>query len=276
MSTAPTGSTTLATGPLVLIGILAGLLGGMFGVGGGLLIVPGLVFFGFQQRLAHGTSLAATLLIAIGSFASYLFNDNIDWPMSPALAAGGIIGALLGTKLLHSLHNRVLAYGFAGVLLITAIRLFFDTDANGRAELTMAAIAGLFAIGVVTGVVAGLFGVGGGIVMVPAMVVLFGVPPAIAKGTSVTVILPTALSGTVNNHRRGNLDHRAALVVGGCGLVTGVAGGAIADVMSPTLSNVLFGTLLVVVAARQIRSATTRSPTESAPPAQVYSEGSTA
>lgn len=275
MRTAIAQPTRLATGRLVAIGVLAGLLGGMFGVGGGLLIVPGLVFLGFQQRLAHGTSLAATLLIAVGSFSSYLFNENIDWPVAPALAAGGVLGALLGTRLLHSMHNRVLAYGFAGVLLITAIRLFFDTDADGRADLTVAGVVGLFAIGVVTGVVAGLFGVGGGIVMVPAMVVLFGIPPAIAKGTSVTVILPTALSGTINNHRRANLDHRGALVVGGCGLVTGIVGGAIADVMSPTTSNVLFGTLLVIVAARQIHTATART-SPPAPPVEAYSEGTTA
>ncbi len=79
MSTAPTRSATLGTDRLVLIGLLAGLLGGMFGVGGGLLIVPGLVLFGVQQRLAHGTSLAA-------------------WPVAPALATGGVIGDTAATK----------------------------------------------------------------------------------------------------------------------------------------------------------------------------------
>jgi len=73
---------------------------------------------------------------------------------------------------------------------------------------------------------------------------------------SVTVILPTALSGTWNNDRRANLDRRAALILGGCGLGTGIVGGIIADHMSPTTSNLLFGGLLVLVAARQIQAAT--------------------
>ena len=63
-----------------LVGLAAGLLGGLFGVGGGLIIVPGLIgFAAMERRLAHGTSLAATLPIAAASLITYLAHGNVDW-----------------------------------------------------------------------------------------------------------------------------------------------------------------------------------------------------
>ncbi len=86
--------------------------------------------------------------------------------------------------------------------------------------------------------------------MVPAMIILFGIPPVVAKGTSAAVIVPTAVMGTWRNRRTGNADLRAAAVIGVAGIVTAALGGILADKMSDDLSNVLFATLLVVVAAR--------------------------
>jgi uncharacterized protein len=116
--------------------------------------------------------------------------------------------------------------------------------------LAQAAAIALIAIGVATGILAGLLGVGGGIVMVPAMIVLFGVPSVIAKGTSAAVIVPTAVMGTWRNRSRGNADLRAAMVIGAAGIVTAAIGGIVSDKLSDDVSNVLFAILLVVVAAR--------------------------
>ena len=136
------------------------------------------------------------------------------------------------------------------MLVASAVRLFFATDANGRGDVTVATVVALVVIGVVTGILAGLLGVGGGIVMVPAMILLFDIEPAIAKGTSAAVIIAAALMGTWRNRANDNTDLRAAAVIGLAGIVTAAIGGAIADRMSDELSNVLFATLLLVVAAR--------------------------
>ena len=109
--------------------------------------------------------------------------------------------------------------------------------------------AGLF-IGLVTGVLSGLLGVGGGVVMVPAMMMLLHVEGVIAKGTSLAVIIPTAAMGTWRNRSKNNVDMRAAGVVAASGIVAAVAGGWIAARMSDSLSNFLFATLLIVVAVR--------------------------
>jgi uncharacterized membrane protein YfcA len=238
-------------GAIAIVGVLAGFLAGLFGVGGGILIVPGLVLAaGMDQRLAHGTSLAAVLPISIASMTTYAAHGHVDWVVGLWLAIGGVAGAVVGTRLLNVLPQRTLALLFSAVLLISAARLFVDVDAEGRVIVSPLGAVALLAIGVATGILAGLLGVGGGIVMVPAMIILFGIPPVVAKGTSAAVIVPTAVMGTWRNRARGNADLRAAAIVGVAGIVTAALGGIVADKMSDDVSNLLFATLLVVVAAR--------------------------
>ena len=244
-------TTRADTTAIVIVGVFAGFLAGLFGVGGGILIVPGLVLAaGMTQRLAHGTSLAAVVPISIASLVTYASHDNVDWVAGVWLAIGAVAGAVIGTKLLHVLPHRALGFLFSAILILSAVRLFIATDADGRAALTIGGVIALIAIGLATGILAGLLGVGGGIVMVPAMILLFGIPPVIAKGTSAAVIIPTAVMGTWRNRSKGNADLRAATIIGVAGIVTAALGGIVADKMSDDLSNVLFATLLVVVALR--------------------------
>jgi uncharacterized protein len=236
------------------LGFVAGFLSGIFGVGGGILIVPALVLFlGMEQRMAHGTSLAAVLPIAMSSMISYALEDKVDWPVALWLAVGAVAGAVVGTHVLHLLPHRVLGAIFAVLLVATAVRLLVDnSDALGRSELTVGGAIALVLIGLATGILAGLLGVGGGIVMVPAMVVGFGIPSAIAKGTSLAVIIPTSVMGTWRNRTKHNVDLPIAAAVGLAGVVSAFIAGKISVGMSETTSNVLFAALLLVVAARMV------------------------
>jgi uncharacterized protein len=236
------------------VGIAAGFLAGLFGVGGGILIVPGLVLAaGMDQRRAHGTSLAAVLPISVASVLTYAAHDNVDWTAALWLSIGAVVGAIVGTRLLHVLPHRTLALLFAAVLLTSAVRLFIATDADGRAPLSAPVAIALVVLGFAAGVLAGLLGVGGGVIMVPAMILLFGIVPVVAKGTSAAVIVPTAVMGTWRNRAKGNADLRAAAIVGSAGIVTAALGGTLADRMSDEVSNILFATLLLAVAARLLR-----------------------
>lgn len=256
-SSAPS-SHTASTFAIVLVGIAAGFLSGMFGVGGGILIVPGLVLMAkMDQRIAHGTSLAAVLPISASSLLSYWAHDHVDWRVGTCLAVGALAGALLGTRLLEVLPHRTLGIAFAGLLVITAIRLFMPLESGTRDVLTIGSITVLVLIGVATGILAGLLGVGGGVVMVPAMMMALQMPAAMAKGTSVAVIIPTSIMGTWRNRKKKNADLKAAGILGLGGILAAIAGGWISARMSDTVSNVLFASLLLIVAARlvlQIRS----------------------
>lgn len=237
-----------------IVGLVAGFLSGLFGVGGGILIVPALVLvMKMDQRLAHGTSLAAVLPIALSSTLGYTLEDKLDWPVAGLLAVGAVAGAVIGTHVLRLLPQRALGFCFAGLLAATALRLLIDhSDAGGRADLHLASVVGLVVLGFASGILAGLLGVGGGIVMVPAMVVLLGIPPAVAKGTSLAVIIPTSIMGTRRNRRNGNADLSIAVIVGLAGVVSAFGASKISVGMSETTSNVLFAVLLLVVAARML------------------------
>lgn len=239
------------TGGGILVGALAGFLAGLFGVGGGILIVPGLVFLGMRQRLAHGTSLAAIAPIAAAGVVGFWLDGSIDWPVAAVLTVAASVGAVIGTRALQRLEGRALRIGFAVLLVATAVRLFLESPhVAGRGELTVLLALGLVAVGVFAGVVAGLFGVGGGAVIVPALVILFAIPDAVAKGTSLVVILPTAIVGTYRNARYGNVDLRAAAAVGLAGVITAFGASQLAIRMDPRLSAVLFSALLIVVTVR--------------------------
>jgi uncharacterized membrane protein YfcA len=88
--------------------------------------------------------------------------------------------------------------------------------------------------------------------MVPAMVVLWGVPPAVAKGTSLAVIVPTSIMGTWRNRHHGNADIPIAVTVGLAGVVSAFVASKISVGMSETTSNVLFALLLLAVAGRML------------------------
>jgi uncharacterized membrane protein YfcA len=251
----PLSHSSVTFSQAVIVGLAAGLLGGLFGVGGGLIIVPGLVSLaGMDRRLAHGTSLAATLPIAVASLLTYVSHGNVDWVVALFLAIGAIVGAVVGTTLLHIIPKNVLVILFVITVLATATRLAVSTDSTGRADLTVPMAAMLIVVGLLTGTLAGLLGIGGGVIMVPAMVVILGMVPVVAKGTSVAVIVPTAIMGTIRNRKKANVDLRVAAVVGGFGAVSAIVGGTISDRLSDHFSNIMFALLLVFVAITQLLS----------------------
>lgn len=236
------------------VGVLAGFLSGLFGVGGGILIVPGLVLLmGMEQRRAHGTSLAAIIPIAAAGVGGYALDDAVDWPVAGLLAAGAAAGALIGTHALQRTRQDTLRRLFALFLVLMAVRLLFEVGtAAGRSPLDAGSALALAGLGLVAGTLAGLFGVGGGIIMVPAMVILFSIPSAVAKGTSLVVILPTALTGTARNLKHGNADLAIAAQVGVLGVASAFAATRLSIHMSERLSSILFAALLVILGVRML------------------------
>lgn len=249
----PGSGPTSLRGALV-VGVLAGFLSGLFGVGGGILIVPGLVLImGMDQRLAHGTSLAAIFPIAIAGVAGFAVDGEVDWAVAGLLTVGALVGTLVGTAALRRIPAGPLRLVFAVVLVAAAIRMLVDIPmGTGRVDLDVGMAAAVTALGLLAGIAAGLLGVGGGIVMVPGQTLLFAIPDVLAKGTSLAVIVPTSLLGTMRNARFGNVDMRLATVVGLAGVVSSYLGARLSLQLSPTVSSVLFALLLLVAAARMV------------------------
>ncbi|MGA7149501.1 MAG: sulfite exporter TauE/SafE family protein [Microbacterium sp.] len=231
------------------IGLVAGLLSGLFGVGGGTVIVPLLVLvLGFDQRIAAGTSLAAIVPTAAVGVISYAIHDSVAWIPALLLAAGAVVGAQLGTWLLPRLPLTLLRWAFVGFLVLVIASLFVVVPSREAVlELTVLSGLALVVLGVVTGVTAGLIGVGGGIIVVPALMVLFGTSDLVAKGTSLLMMIPTAVSGTIGNVRRSNVDLVAAAVIGGAACTTTALGALLAVAVDPFVGNILFAVFLAVI-----------------------------
>ncbi|RUQ07273.1 sulfite exporter TauE/SafE family protein [Microbacterium sp. HSID17254] len=250
-------ATVLKRGPrayatFIGIGLLAGLLSGLFGVGGGTVIVPLLVLLlAFDQRLAAGTSLAAIVPTATVGVISYAASGSVAWIPALILAAGAVVGAQIGTRLLPRISQTALRWGFVGFLVVVIVSLFLVIPSRDAVfELTWLTGIALVVVGIGTGILAGLIGVGGGVIVVPVLMLAFGTSDLVAKGTSLLMMIPTALSGTVGNLRNRNVDLLAALLIGVSACTTTALGAWLATIVDPTVGNLLFAAYLVVIAVQ--------------------------
>jgi len=236
----------------ISIGIAAGLLSGLFGIGGGTIIVPALVLWaGMSQRLAAGTSVTAILPTAIVGSLTYNLSGNVDWVAAGCLAVGIVVGAQLGSVLLARLSSSVLQWGFIAFLMVTIISLWFVVPQREQAlQLTWITAMLLVVTGVCAGVLSGVMGLGGGIIVVPALIFFFGSNDLSAKGTSLTMMVPGSISATIGNLVRRNLDVRAACFVGIGACISAPLGVLTAGLITPLMSNVLFSMYLVIICAQ--------------------------
>lgn len=239
---------------LALLGALTGLLSGVFGIGGGVVLVPMLVMFlGFQQRLAAGTSVAAILPAAVVGGIGYAIQGNVDWVAAIALALGVIVGAQIGSYLLSRVPTGFLRWLFMGFLAVVVVSLWFVVpQRDAEIEKSALILALLVVTGLVTGVLSGLLGVGGGVVVVPVLMFFFGASDLIAKGTSLIMLIPGSISGTIGNARRRNVDLRSAAILGIAASVLSPLGSVIATHIPPFWSNVAFSLLLAFVLGQML------------------------
>jgi uncharacterized protein len=236
------------------IGLVSGVMSGLFGVGGGTVIVPLLVLLLlFDQRYASGTSLAAVVPTAVVGVISYAVHGSVAWIPAIILAVGAVGGAQIGTWLLARIPLTALRWAFIGFLVVVIVSLFLVYPSrDAMLDLTWLSGAGLLVTGVVTGILSGLLGVGGGIVVVPVLMILFGTSDLVAKGTSLLMMIPTAISGTVGNLRRKNVDLAAAGAIGVAACTTTPLGAWIATLVDPFVGNLLFAAFLAVIVAQLV------------------------
>ena len=223
---------------LLLMGFAIGFLSGMFGVGGGFILTPLLIFLGVPSAVAVGTSVSQLVAASVSSAVGHWRRNNVDMKMGLLLIAGGFVGALAGVQVLAFLIARgqlepfvavsyVVLLGVVGTLmLIESVRVL--RAAAGKAGSSMrrggqhtwldgmplklrfrhsriyASLIPFLGIGVVVGLLTAIMGVGGGFLLVPAMIYLLRIPTRIVIGTSTVQIVcvsafTTVLQATMNH-----------------------------------------------------------------------------
>jgi uncharacterized protein len=191
-----------------LAGLLSGASGGLFGVGGGVILVPILTgAFRLTQHQAHGTSLAVIGLAAIAGLAIYAVFGNVAWGTALVVALSTLVAAPLGARAAARTKPKALGFAFSIFLVLVALRLLWKTPESSLALFHQGVAAILFdlALGVAVGLLSGYMGVGGGILAVPAFTLVLGMSQQLAQGTSLAVILAAAPAGALTHARHGNV-----------------------------------------------------------------------
>lgn len=110
----------------IFVGMVAGIISGLFASGGGLIIVPAFVYFlNLDEKMARGTALLAVLPMVLTSSIFYFKDNYMDWRIGILCAIGGIVGGFIGAKLLKKTSNKLLKLFFIGFLLYASIKMIF-------------------------------------------------------------------------------------------------------------------------------------------------------
>lgn len=242
---------------LVAVGLIGGLFAGVFGVGGGLIMVPLLMWWAkLDQRRAHATSLLAITPAAIIGAISYAVGGVFAWLPAIFVAIGGVAGAQIGAWLLRKISVGILRWGFIAFIIASGVMLLVQLPNRESAlEITIGVALLLTALGLAMGISAGLFGIGGGIVVIPVLVVFLGQSDLVAKSISLLAMAPGSISGSLAHlkHKTASLRDGAWVAVGA--IVTTPLGALVAFALSPRLAAALFGGLMFVIAANLITRA---------------------
>jgi uncharacterized membrane protein YfcA len=204
-----------------LIGFASGVASGAFGIGGALLSTPGIRWFlDTPALIAVGTTLPVIIPTAITGSITYLRNKLVDIRTAGILCVSGAVFAVLGALATQAIAGEALLVATAALILLLSLRMLRPTAALHPAALRRSPI-GLLVVGAVSGFVSGLLGVGGGVILVPVLIVILRFPVKTALGTSLAVVAAQSIPGTVTHALIGNIDWA---IVGG--LVLGVVPGA--------------------------------------------------
>ena len=217
-------------------------------------MVPALVAIGFGRHRATGSSLAAILLIAAAGGIAFGAAGDLDIPTAVFLGLGGLLGSTLGAHWMNRLSGVTLARIFGVVLLVAGVRMIFGggVGEGGLEPAPMVSFGLALLIGGLSGLLSGLAGVGGGIVMIPAMVLLLGIDQHTAEGTSLVAMLFTAAAGTRVNLRNHLVDWRAVWILGIAGAVVAPVSAAFAQRIPADTLGGIFGVFVIINAVRTL------------------------
>lgn len=186
-----------------LLGALLGLLGG----GGSILAVPALVYgMGFDVEQAIPISLIVVAAASAVGALPKIRAGQVRWRMAGIFAVAGIPATVAGSAVSRHLPQSALLVGFAVVMVVAGIRMLTDQGATGTACTIEAGrvnwrrcLPRSIGAGLLVGILTGLFGVGGGFLIIPALVVLLGVEMSAAIGTSLLIIIANSVTGIVSH-----------------------------------------------------------------------------
>lgn len=240
---------------IVLGGAVVGFLLAVFGGGGSVLAAPVLLYLGgvTDAHIAVGTASAAVAANAAFNLFGHWRGGRIKWPCATVFAIAGLAGSFAGSSLAKLISGQHLLLAFAFAMAAIGLSMFRKPKSEGDPDvhISMKLVARLAPLGLLTGFAAGFFGIGGGFLIVPGLMLATGMTMANATASS---LLSVALFGAATSFNYA-LSGQVAWPLAGLLLLGGAAGGiaglaaARRLTTNSRLARTLFATLILVVAA---------------------------
>jgi len=240
---------------LVAVGLGAGTLGSMVGVGGGIIMVPALTFVGMAPSQIASTSLFAVTSTATSSTIAFSRQKRIDYRLGIEMAAFAVPGAVLGAFISDQISAADFRLYFGILLLLVGVyvikrnSILREKEAGKIRPLRKAMV---YATTFGAGIISSLFGVGGGVVFVPLMLLVLGMTMHRAAATSQLTLLVTSLVGVFTHVALGHPDYLYALVLSAGAFVGGQLGAKYSKSAKDLLLQRMLGVALIAVAIKFI------------------------
>lgn len=236
---------------LLLLGFAAGIIGSMIGLGGGFVVVPILTFFGFSPQLAASNSLFAAFSNAVASTASYAKQRRIEYSLGLKLGLLSIPGTILGAYISDEITSSLFKILFGVVLLASSLYIFSKRKIEPKTynlskQIMVLAIGASF----FAGIISSLFGIGGGVVFVPLMVIAIGLSMKMAAATSQFILLFASASGMIAHTLLGHPDFYQALFLSIGAFVGGLVGSRLSLQIEEKKLKIIVTVVLVITAIK--------------------------
>lgn len=232
---------------LIPLGFAAGILGSMIGLGGGIIVVPILTFLGFSPSAAASNSLFAALSNAIASTTSYSKQKRIEFSLGLKLGLLSVPGTILGAVFSSDVSSEIFKILFGIILVLSSAYIFLRKKLESKEKIFSKQMI-IFAIGAsfFAGIVSSFFGIGGGIIFVPLMVVGMGMTMKRAAPTSQLILLFASLSGVIVHSILGHPDFLQAGLLAIGSFFGGLVGARLSlDIKERYLQILVSGVILI-------------------------------
>ena len=236
---------------LIPLGFAAGTLGSIIGLGGGIIVVPVLTFFGFPPTLAASNSLFAAFSNATASTISYSRQKRIEYSIGLRLGLLSIPGTILGAYISADVTPGIFKILFGLVLVSSSIYIFLKRKIETKSINTSKQIM-ILVIGAsfFAGVISSFFGIGGGTIFVPLMVVAMGMSMKKAAPTSQFILLFASFSGLMTHSILGHPDYLQALYLAIGAFAGGMVGARLSIDIKEKYLQILVSVVIIVAAIK--------------------------